>query len=181
MRIGRVLQVLDNFENNTVFTGHSLGGGLASAASVVSGFRADTFNAAGLLRSTLQRTSLGNPYPGNPIELARYDNASELIDAYYLDWDILSTVQDSIWSLQDAIGYRQIMDGPLDFQIIVSPVNIAGQLIDGLASGSGWLSVFTSLGATGVLMGKCHTTYYYHYGLMVDETTGWDIYGYDNF
>jgi hypothetical protein len=167
MRIGRVLQVLDNFENNTVFTGHSLGGGLASAASVVSGFRADTFNAAGLLRSTLQRTS--------------HDNASELIDAYYLDWDILSTVQDSIWSLQDAIGYRQIMDGPLDFQIIVSPVNIAGQLIDGLASGSGWLSVFTSLGATGVLMGKCHTTYYYHYGLMVDETTGWDIYGYDNF
>lgn len=34
---------------NLVITGHSLGGGLASASSLATGIKAETFNAAGLM------------------------------------------------------------------------------------------------------------------------------------
>lgn len=43
------------FGNNLVLTGHSLGGGLASTASVVTDVPAVTFNAAGVNDATLQR------------------------------------------------------------------------------------------------------------------------------
>src|SRR5690606_29140056 len=50
--------------NNLIATGHSLGGGLASAAAVVAGIPADTFNAAGLHLDTLyERDGNGNPIP----------------------------------------------------------------------------------------------------------------------
>src|SRR5690606_10746763 len=52
IEIGRRLKDVAIFSGRAVLTGHSLGGGLASAAAVVSGFHADTFNAAGLLRSS---------------------------------------------------------------------------------------------------------------------------------
>jgi hypothetical protein len=66
---------------DVVLTGHSLGGGLASAAAVASGLEADTFNAAGLSDDTL--------------EAARANGAAAPhVDAYYLDGDPLSRVQD---------------------------------------------------------------------------------------
>lgn len=40
-------------DENVTFTGHSLGGGLASAAAIASGREADTFNAAGLSGDTI--------------------------------------------------------------------------------------------------------------------------------
>jgi len=177
LRIGRGLADVPNFSGNTVVTGHSLGGGLASAASVVSGFNADTFNSAGLLRSTLQKDEQGNTVLGDPSELWRYDNASLFIDAYYLDWDILSFVQDSIPGLQDAIGYRREMDGPLDLEIGIHAALLAAQF----ASGAGWATIFLNLGQIGIEMATCHTTYYYQYALMVDKSTGWYIYGYNDF
>lgn len=66
---------------DVVLTGHSLGGGLASAAAVASGLEADTFNAAGLSDDTL--------------EAARANGAAApKVDAYYLEGDPLSRVQD---------------------------------------------------------------------------------------
>lgn len=65
------------------FTGHSLGGGLASAAAVASGRPADTFNAAGLHGDTIEDASTlrGAGEPGR-------------VDAYYVRGEILSLVQD---------------------------------------------------------------------------------------
>jgi uncharacterized Zn-binding protein involved in type VI secretion len=59
------------------FTGHSLGGGLASAAAVSTGQPATTFNAAGLSKSTV-----ADPKPA-------------AVDAYYVDGDVLSGAQDN--------------------------------------------------------------------------------------
>ena len=177
MEVGRRLEDVAIFSGRVVVTGHSLGGGLASAAAVASGFHADTFNAAGLTRISLQYNDKGERIAGDLRELGRFDNsASGLIDAYFLDYDILSFVQDST-PLQDAIGKRIRMDGPLDVKVGY----LAAILTTQLASGVGWLTASANMGALGYLMGLCHVTHYYHYGLMVDETTGWDIYGYDNF
>jgi RHS repeat-associated protein len=66
------------YQENIVFVGHSLGGGLASAAAAVTGLSAVTFNAAGLN--------------------SRYFAAGvdARIKAYYTRSDILSFLQDSI-------------------------------------------------------------------------------------
>lgn len=66
-------------------TGHSLGGGLASAAAVATGRPATTFNAAGLSDRTLDvaaatRATLGARAPS--------------VDAYYVRGEILSALQD---------------------------------------------------------------------------------------
>jgi len=66
---------------DVTLTGHSLGGGLASAAAVASGLPADTFNAAGLHEDTLEAAQSG----GAP---------APQVDAYYIDGDPLSRVQD---------------------------------------------------------------------------------------
>lgn len=84
--------------------GHSLGGGLASAAAVVGNIEADTFNAAGLLRVTIEN---GTTVAGS---LGRYDAAASLIDAWYNDLDPLSWIQDNSIA-QDAIGDRNELDG----------------------------------------------------------------------
>jgi hypothetical protein len=160
-----------------VTTGHSLGGGLASAAAVAGDIHADTFNAAGLLETSLSYDLAGQPQLPNPGELERYRNAHlGLVDAYFLDWDILSLVQD-MTPLQDAIGHRIKMDGPLDLEIQAMLLTLAPLL----ASGISWGGVFLSLGGALQPAVKCHMSYYYFYGLMVDEETGWDIYGYTDF
>nr|MCU0803239.1 hypothetical protein [Paracoccaceae bacterium] len=61
------------------FTGHSLGGGLASAASTVSGAPGRTFNATVL----------------HPNTVDSYDTANVPVQAYYVEGDILSFMQDS--------------------------------------------------------------------------------------
>ena len=67
-----------------VFTGHSLGGGLASAASLKTGRLGYTFNAAGLHLNTM----------GGRIDSVR---ANRLITAYYAATDPLSYAQDNRW------------------------------------------------------------------------------------
>ncbi len=85
MRIADALKMTEAFnKNNIIITGHSLGGGMASAAACVSGFTAYTFNAAGLHRDTISDS-------GYPAALAQYDIEakmktalqSKLIYAYY--------------------------------------------------------------------------------------------------
>ncbi len=61
-------------------TGHSLGGGLASASSAMTGAPATTFNSAGL-----HTNSVGGGYPETPAP----------VDAYYVPGEMLSMVQDN--------------------------------------------------------------------------------------
>nr|WP_322952429.1 Mbeg1-like protein [Nitrospirillum sp. BR 11163] len=71
---------VDNSSGGKVsFTGHSLGGGMASAASVATGKPATTFNAAGLNARTV------GEYPATPAP----------VNAYYNDGDPLSGLQDN--------------------------------------------------------------------------------------
>lgn len=75
-------------EGGFEMSGHSLGGGLASAASAVSGAPATTFNAAGLHPDTagnyMMRYGLGTPY-----------ETGETVKAFWVDGDILTTLQQS--------------------------------------------------------------------------------------
>ena len=106
----------------------------------MAGFHADTFNAAGLNRLTLALRDddsfhyvdgeLVAIYQGS---FGRYDNAEQLIDAYYVDWDILSFVQDWVGPLiqvftsgpENAIGVRREIDGYNDALIGVGIAEIA--------------------------------------------------------
>ena len=75
------------------FVGHSLGGGLASAASAITGRSGHTYNAAGL----------------NPATIERYGHelADDLpVQAYYVEGDILNATQDST-PIPPAVGNRR--------------------------------------------------------------------------
>lgn len=183
--LGAGLSRVDELQGSLVTTGHSLGGGLAAMASIAGNLSADTFNAAGLHRnSLLLRDNHGELlapeqeiFPGI---LERYNSAGMgLIEAYHLDWDLLSAFQYSVninpQFIQDAIGKRIVMDGPVDFELTVSALSLSAKV----ASGAGVLSIIYDLGSVGYIMGLAHTTLYYQYGVFTDEATGWDIYGYD--
>ncbi|WP_354623037.1 hypothetical protein [Psychromonas sp. MME2] len=83
---------------NVRFVGHSLGGGLASAQSMVTGHSAITFNSAGLNLKTVQDYGVKS-----------FDNASTQIESYALNGEVLTWVQESSWLsgvAPDAIGHR---------------------------------------------------------------------------
>lgn len=69
------------YGDNLSITGHSLGGGLASAASLASGAKADTFDPAGLHSNTFDRYGLDRSQAGS------------LINAYETEGDILTSAQ----------------------------------------------------------------------------------------
>ncbi len=71
------------YGNNMAITGHSLGGGLASAASMATGVPADSFNAAGIHSDSYRYYGLDSRNAG-------------LINAYRVDGEILTTAQQ--WS-----------------------------------------------------------------------------------
>lgn len=75
----------------TTFVGHSLGGGLASAASGASGLPAQTFNSAGLSGATLDRVPFESP---------------DLVNSTHVHGDILSGGQDSTFAPK-AYGTRR--------------------------------------------------------------------------
>lgn len=156
-QIATALNDSPKIQNKLVITGHSLGGGLASLTSLETGVHADTFNSAGLHPNT---------YPDE------YDTID--VNAYYVDWDILSFLQDktpeSAGVAYEAIGNRVILDGPVDLEMTV---------VLGLLAAAGWNPV--SVGGIGGLyeMGKAHTTQYFYYGLMVGDlvSDGGNVYG----
>jgi len=153
-----------------VVTGHSLGGGLASAAAVVAGAPADTFNASWLNPGTLL-TSVDNGtpfrvvsidpllfgyeiYPGALTNLA---NAQKTIDAYFVDYDILTRVQQVAfvgldWVLIAPVGSMTKLDSPYDVDMAVA----------GLPS-------FGTVAAD--IMFTCHKMNVVLYGLLVKEDT----------
>jgi hypothetical protein len=92
--------------NSLEFTGHSLGGELASVASVATGNRAVTFNAAGLSLQAIEAASAVRLATGGGV--ATPWGAEGQVTAYSSDNDPLSTVQDAT-PLPDAFGNRVIL------------------------------------------------------------------------
>jgi hypothetical protein len=153
-------------------TGHSLGGGLASAASVVTGATGVTFNAAGLHEDSLRMY-----FDNDPAELAkalaRYQNPEGLVTAYTIDWDFLSNFQDRLsLVVSTALGDRKELDGPHDFaagtiQAINAAFSAAGTVPGGVLVKLG-INLAAKAG-TGYLMYRAHSMDAVLYGLLVEE------------
>jgi hypothetical protein len=93
---------------NVTLTGHSLGGGLASATAIASGQDAITFNAAGLSDATIRnanqiRTNAGVANAG-------------AVDAYFIRGEVLSGLQDGgdrvVGALLGGIIGAAVVDAP---------------------------------------------------------------------
>jgi len=69
---------------NVTFTGHSLGGGLASEAAIASGREADTFNAAGLAPGTISSAKAAATANGR---------GTAAVQAYSVPHEILTSLQ----------------------------------------------------------------------------------------
>ncbi|MBT2747225.1 MULTISPECIES: Mbeg1-like protein [unclassified Lysobacter] len=90
------------FGDNVVFTGHSLGGGLASTAALATGNTAVTFNAAGLSNDTLRDLGF-TPHD------ARSQAEDGQIRRYNVDGDPLTGAQQGVElinGMPDAVGYE---------------------------------------------------------------------------
>jgi hypothetical protein len=83
LALGR--QIARSGATNVTFTGHSLGGGLASAAGLAAGREATTFNAAGLSEATITQA--------DAIRTGSRRGVPD-IRAYYVRGEILSALQD---------------------------------------------------------------------------------------
>jgi hypothetical protein len=104
--------ILEKQGKSLTFTGHSLGGGLASAASMVTGKKAVTFNAAGLHIGT---AFLWGQNPGVPEKeiIKNWINRNSLIDAYYVRGKGLNQVQNHLpFFAPNAIGKHIPLDNP---------------------------------------------------------------------
>lgn len=102
--LGRLIMQLNEADRqNIVITGHSLGGGLASAIGSISGCKTITFNAAGLSDKTLEHFAKiyaqdNNETNNKDIDekeiYDRFKNNQNNITAYYSDDDFLSILQE---------------------------------------------------------------------------------------
>lgn len=102
--------------DNVVFVGHSLGGGLASAAAIATGSKATTFNPAGLHRNTV---------PGRD-----YAKAASDINAYIVDGEILDRVSKTK-TAPDSVGNRVML--PADAETGSLDRHLMGSVAAGLA------------------------------------------------
>ncbi len=103
------IEVANAFTHSTdgssvVFTGHSLGGGLASTAALATGYDAVTFNAAGLSANTIGQANAAN-----------VSGVTAQIQAFYVNGDPVSTLQDALGlfglpSPPVAVGQRLILN-----------------------------------------------------------------------
>ncbi len=121
-----------------LITGHSLGGGLAAAASVVSGFRADTFNAAGVNYLTVQQFCQAHPNLSLNITLQGQlqSRAAGLVTSYVVDGEVLNYAQDGY--LGPDLGLPWPLWGDLPVSIGVRVPLDSGYFIFG-----GWLDLYT--------------------------------------
>ena len=160
-----------SLKDNLIITGHSLGGGLAGAASVVSGRSCVTFNAAGLHRDTLNSA----PVQAQPDAFWNFDsNAGALIKAYHVDYDILTQMQNLFSPLiPKAIGFQIELDGDQDFNFIaVEAALVAARLL--ATPPFTPLAIVLGVGAVGfgAFAGyKCHTLIRLLYGFLVKESS----------
>ncbi|WNL46592.1 hypothetical protein RKE25_02840 [Dyella sp. BiH032] len=94
------------FGDSLAITGHSLGGGLASIASLATDSASVTFNAAGLNDATLRRLVP----EGDPGAL-RQQAENGLIRRYAVNGEILTTTQEHT-PLPDAVGHKIALNDP---------------------------------------------------------------------
>ena len=85
-------------EQTIEIAGHSLGGGLASAASKASGFKTTTFNSAGLHKKTVERYGVPKALQGSDDSITRYRIDGELLTFLQEDIPLASRL------VPDAIG-----------------------------------------------------------------------------
>ena len=78
------IAVVEAYGDKVLFTGHSMGGGLAAAASLVANRPAVTFNSAGVHPATLE---------GFGLDDATIDGRLKSIENYYVPGEWLSTLQ----------------------------------------------------------------------------------------
>ena len=194
IEIGSELARVSALEGHVfIATGHSLGGGLASATVVAGGslIEGDTFNAMGLPYLTMVEIGVRHPSTFSPYPW--------LVDAYWVDYDILTYIQDNIVlnfgflsydPAASAFGIRHKMDSSydnvvdaIDIQLLHMALDNAATLalLGGAVAGnpSTWLSVMlTGLAAwkasplvldTYNAMMWCHYRSNYLYGLLVTE------------
>ncbi|HEY4531304.1 MAG TPA: Mbeg1-like protein [Luteimonas sp.] len=100
-------------EGNVAYTGHSLGGGLASAAALATGGPGVTFNAAGLSDQTLESLDF------NPNAVREHAADSGQLRRYIVNGDPLNAAQQDVpmipllnMSPPDAIGHELRIDPP---------------------------------------------------------------------
>lgn len=103
----------DALGDKLVMTGHSLGGGLATLGSVVTGSPAVTFNSSGLSDQTIRRQ-------GRDPDVVRQWAQEGPIRRYAIDHEILTTLQeDALLThglLPDAIGHKIELPDPHPLQ-----------------------------------------------------------------
>lgn len=92
------------------FTGHSLGGGLASLASIVTGRKAVTFNAAGLNSLTALESTINPEVNLQPVT-ENWNNRNKLITAYHVKGDPLTQAQSPFFWCK-AIGTHKELPNP---------------------------------------------------------------------
>jgi len=136
-------------------TGHSLGGGLASAAYCISGFTTYTFNAAGLHRNTIAHYN-GVDANIRATALERYDaayntNVHGNITAYYVDYDLLSFIQDYT-PLVNALGRRVKLNSGKAVQMALASLSSLVVFLPVL----GKPGLFASLAWRTAIMIECH-------------------------
>ena len=97
------------FGDDLVITGHSLGGGLASAGALATGSPAVTFNSSGLNDKTIERLNL------DPAA-ARAQGESGQIRRYHVDGEILTNLQENNFAtkklMPDAVGHEITLPDP---------------------------------------------------------------------
>lgn len=94
------------FGNSLAITGHSLGGGLASIASLATDSAGVSFNAAGLNDETIRRLVP----EGDPAAL-KQQAGNGLIRRYAVNGEILTSVQEHT-PLPDAVGHKIALNDP---------------------------------------------------------------------
>ena len=112
---------------NVIFTGHSLGGGLASAAMLATGVPGVTFNAAGLSDNTLRSLNPGKTPNAIREELA----GSGQIRRYNVEGELLTGLQQGAMLAPDAVGHELRLAAPRG--ACCNPVELHGGKGDGQA------------------------------------------------
>ena len=98
------------FGDSMVVTGHSLGGGLASIASVATNSAAVTFNAAGINDNTIRQL-----VPDADVGKLKQEAADGLVRRYAVDGEVLTGEQESGAGrgfLPDALGHKITLNDP---------------------------------------------------------------------
>lgn len=188
MEIGHQVKNLNIIRQAGLWTtGHSLGGGLASAAAIAGTLKSNTFNAAGVHENTLTLVnSIINDAPINryPEIFGNFKlRSKELIHTWHLRWDILTFLQDNHSILPQVLGTRHELHSPWNPQLEHDGPRVIPMFRQLLASGINYPESKEYLSRALPGMGNQHSMVWCNYGMLVrhdkDGRIIWDIYGED--